>query len=301
MKYALKVLALGHSKLVNITAEEFKALEKAQNVLSGFSNLTENYRIVLDAYNRVETVSHETALNHIIYGFSAYSGVLDTRVVINSALIGYLAAARYFLDSTDKLLPHLLQPSDVSAFNKFRSEYYDANKEYCFIEALRNHVQHRDLPVDGIKYHNFVEDTKKHSVSDLVTAVSLYVMREKLEADEKFKKQALTDMPGEIDVIQCTRSHMAGLWALHDYLLKNHGVLAANARNVVGQARDKFNATINGSLLGLHAVAATDDGVIKEQVPLLLDWDDARLQFLKNVGNLKNLQKRYVSGKIQKG
>ena len=52
-------------------------------------------------------------------------------------------------------------------------------------------------------------------------------------------------------------------------------------------------------MLGLHAVEVDDHEMITKQVPLLLDWDDAKIEALKSVSNLQNLHKRYVTGKSQ--
>ena len=41
------------------------------------------------------------------------------------------------------------------------------------------------------------------------------------------------------------------------------------------------------------------DGLIKK-TPLLLVWDDARIATQKRIGNLNNLHKHYITGKIFK-
>lgn len=299
MKHALRILALGHSKYIDISAEEFEAIKVAREQLRVFGTFTENYRIVLESYHRLETVKHEIELNNLLYGFGFYGGLLDIRVALNSAIMAYLATARYFLDSGDKMLTKLIGAQAFAAFEAFRANIYDTQKEYKFVEGLRNYVQHRAVPVDNMKFYNFVEDTKNHETSDIVTAVSLLVNRDSLQNDEKFKKGALVNMPDAIDIIQCTRVHMGGMWALHDYIISNHGALAATARKVISDQIDRFQKEVGGSVVGLHAVAYSDGKEITEQAPVLLKWDDARLDALKKIGNLKNLHKWYISGKIQ--
>ncbi len=44
-------------------------------------------------------------------------------------------------------------------------------------------------------------------------------------------------------------------------------------------------------MVGLHAVEATDSGEIQHKVPIFLNWDDARIESLKHLGNLGRLQR----------
>lgn len=300
MKYALRVMALGHSNLITLESSEYGKIKESREVLSLFAKFTENYRIVLDAYERVEDAIHQVSISNLLHGFGGYSESLQRRIHLNSALIGYLASARYFLDSSDKILPKLISETKSEEFVAFRASIYDNSKEYRFIEALRNYVQHRDLPIDSLKHNNFIEETDNREDSDLVTSISLLASREKLSSDNKFKREVLEGMPELIDIIQCLRAHMARLWSMHDRITKNHSDIASSARTEIEAQIERYKREIGGTVLGLHAVEATDSDEIEEKVPLLLDWDDARLESLKHIGNLARLQRWYVSGKIKR-
>lgn len=223
-------MALGHSNLIDLKSSEFEKIKHSKELLTLFAKFTENYRIILDAYERVEDAVHQVCISNLLHGFGGYSESLQRRIHLNSALIGYLASARYFLDSSDKILPKLITEREIAEFIAFRSSIYDDSKEYRFIEALRNYVQHRDLPIDNLKHHNFLEDTDNREESDLVTSISLLSSREKLRLDKKFKKAALEGMPEYIDIIHCLRAHMAGIWSMHDRIIKSHGSIASTAR-----------------------------------------------------------------------
>ncbi len=299
MKYWLRILVLGHSENLEITESAFRNIVSSRQNLSLFSSFTENYRVTLDSYRRVEINQYELALDHVLFGYSPYKGFLDAKVTLSSAVMGYLTAARYFHDWADKNLKIMIGDQSFQDFDKSRSDFYDSNPEYQFIEALRNYVQHRSLPIEAIKYHNFVEDRKNHENSDIATASSLYSDREKLREDKKFKKTVLSGMPEKINIIQCVRCHMSGIWKIHDLVISRNGKRADEARKVIETHRDRFSAEVGGNLIGLHAVSEKD-GTIVDQLPLLLDWDDARRDALKQTGNLTNLSRRYVTGKIQR-
>ncbi len=299
MKYYLQVLPIGQDTKIGITEKEFHELKQAKDVIKSFFSLTENYRVVVESYKAVEKAKHDAELDHILYSRFGYNDFSDVRVALHSPIVGYLASILYFRDSTNKILLKILSPTQMESFNKFRSNVYDSTSEFRFIEALRNYVQHRELPIHTVTYHNYVEDKDNIETSDRVFSLSLRATRQTLQEDKKFKKAALEGMPAVIDIIYCIRFHMEGIWKLYDYLARFHFGEADNAKATVLSAIRRFEAN-GGNSLGLHAIAQETENIVTEKVPLLLDWDDARRAAQKKIGNLNNLHKRYITGKIQK-
>lgn len=187
----------------------------------------------------------------------------------------------------------------VVAFKRFKSEIYDSTPGYRFIEALRNYSQHRELPLHILTHHLFAENTNDLDNSPLVTAMSFAASKEILVTDEKFKKSALEGMPDKIDIIQSIRFHMEGIWRLHDYLSKNLNALADKSRGLIANAISRFTKMTGESSIGLHACAQTTETHVAEQISMLLDWDDARRTANRNLANLTNLPRRYITGKAQ--
>jgi hypothetical protein len=254
----------------------------------------------VESYRLVEKAKHDAELDHILRSRLGYEDLLDSRVGLNSPIVGYLASARLFLDSTDKTLPELLGPESIDSFKQLKGGIYDGSAEYRFIEALRNYVQHRKLPIHAVTYHDFVEDGSNTHESNLVTSLSLKSDRETLGKDKKFKKDALKGLPETVDIIACIRFHMEGLWQLHDYLITTHSSVAGRAREQMSKYIERYIAETRDTALGLNAVATDAVSGPCETVPVLLDWDDARLATLAKLGNLRNLHRRYVSGKIHR-
>ncbi len=299
MNYCLRVLAIGHPHKVDLSKDEFEALKGAKDTLTKFFSFTENYRLVVQSYREVERAKHEAELDHMLYSNFGYESLADARVALNAPIVGYLSSARYFLDSTDKFVSKVLSESEVAAYQKLRSKIYDEVPHYAFIEALRNYVQHRELPIHSVTYHNFLEDKKNHATSDMVTSLSLCAAQETLRKDKKFKQSALAGLPERISIVGGIRHHMEGIWRLHDYLMKQHGGIPEAAREFVAAAISRYETETSDRSLGLNAIAYEDEFDTKESVPLLLNWDDARIDAEKRIGNLNNLHKRYVTGKNQ--
>lgn len=299
MNYWLRLPFLGGSHTLPITKDHFEQLAASKKRLLLISSFVENYRVVLDSYRTIETSLHKQSLNQQTLGFSFYKESLDTRVKLNSAYIGYLSAMRYFHDWSDRNLKEVLSHDQVKSFQTFRLNLRDSTPNYRFIEALRNYAQHRELPIEGIKYHHFVENTDDNENTDIVTAITTYISKQKLSKDKKFNKAALADMPDTINIVHCIRTHMNGIWKLYNYFFENYSKVATDSRKIIEESRNRFAKEFDGSLLGLEA-NSEKNGTIVDAIPLLLNWDDARIEAQKEIGNLNNLHRRYVSGKILK-
>jgi hypothetical protein len=299
MNYCLQANVVGSVGKITLTEEEFTAIKNAKRTLGLLFNLTENYRVVVESYRAVEAAKHEAELSSILHSKTGYDDMSETRVLLSSPISGYLTSSRYFLDTTPKLLGGLIGSDELEAFKKFCNEIYDSTPEYRFVEALRNYSQHRELPIHKVTYHHFVENVKDFEGSPFVTALSLGAAKELLAGDPKFKKPALEGMPDTIDIIQCIRFHMEGLWQLHDYLMKKLNALAEQSRAVVAESISRFEQLTGENAIGLHAFAEMSDIDVREEIPLLLDWDNARRLAVKRLGNLENLHRRYITGRIQ--
>ncbi|MFO1485504.1 MAG: hypothetical protein U1F71_19230 [Verrucomicrobiaceae bacterium] len=299
MKYTVEVLALGQNKKLCITEAQFVEIRDSKRNLSELLRLAECYGVLLRSYRAIEKVKHDKELDHVLYSSFGYDEILRVRMDLSAALIGYLASARLFLDSSPKLLKKLGREDLKQRFQELSSTIYDSSADYRFIEALRNYVQHRGLPIHGLVYHNFLEESKLEN-SDLVSALTISASKDELISDDKFKSSALVDMPDSINLIACARGHMEGLWGLYDFINKQTNEIGVKSRETIRILRDQFVRETGETPLGLHALALDDADHISEEIPMLLDWDDSRLNILKTFGSLKRLPKRYITGKIQK-
>lgn len=299
MNHYLQVLALGRRGQVQIDSHEFAKLKVASATLGHFFDFSENYRVVVETFKEVERATYLAELDHILYSKHLYTNSAHVRVSLSSPVLAYLSSSRYFIDSTNAILPRFLDEEAIRDFNAMRSAIYDGSQEYRFTEALRNYSQHRAIPFHGVVFHDSVEDPRNHDSSDFVTALALFADRELLDADG-FTKKALDGMPAKINIIRCLRAHMEGLWRQHDFIIKSHSAMAETARVDIDSAIKLFKERTGEDEVGLHAFVEDEKEQVVEELPLLVDWDDARKVVVKECGNLNNLHRRYITGKLQK-
>ena len=128
-------------------------------------------------------------------------------------------------------------------------------------------------------------------------SVYIAAQRDVLESDGKFKKTVLAEMTQDVNLLAAARKYVESLSSIHQFVRDLISVSIANARTVIESAHRKYSKVFDGSLIGLAALEVDDEGV-RSSVPLLLEWDDVRLQLQKRNRQLINMAKRYVTSKV---
>jgi hypothetical protein len=284
-------------KQLLLSVDEFNAIKQAKEYLGHLLKLTESYRIVFESYRNVELSKFTAELDHLLYGMSDYIDITNTRVFLNSPISGYLSSSRHYLYVIQTTLKYL----SLEGFNQYKEvshRFYDSNLEYRFIEALRNHVQHFQLPIDTIRFHNFKE--LENYESELVTCISVLASKQNLSKNKDFKKEVLNELPNEIEIVGSIRVHMEGMWHIQKSIHPFLATISKDQRNIINALFDKFEKETGDFSIGLNVIEIGSDGVITNEFNVTTEWEEARLLSLDKLGNLANLRKRYITGKIRK-
>lgn len=297
MRYLLRKSVLDTVPEVDISAEEFASLKAARPVLSNAFAIEEKYEIVIANYLDLEKQLLDIAATNSVRAMHGYAELFEIRSVLNIRLVNLLTATRLYLD---QLLLHIRDcvPEESNAaelVNAKRAEEYDTHFEYRFMEALRNHVQHRGIPV-----HHFRQNGRWTSFGDdglIEYSVHIAAMRSFLEEDERFKKTILAEFSGDVNLVAATRKYVESLSTINEFVRRLIADHVLRARKVVEAAHQKYANVYAESLVGLSALKVKEATVVAE-VPLLLDWDDVRLQLQQRNRQLINLAKRYVTSKV---
>jgi hypothetical protein len=297
MKYLLRKVVLGKVPEIEITAEEYTEFEKAKNILTNALAIEEKYEIVIRNYIGFEKKILDTTNTYMVRTTLGYSDFFEVRLELNIRLVNLLTAARLYVDQLNQnvreCIPNTTDSKEL--VKEYFSKEYDVNKEYRFMEALRNYVQHRGFPV-----HLAPQGGRWTSLEDdglLEYYMELYTIRSYLEEDGKFKKTSLDELDEKIDLKTATRSYMESLSNVHESVRSIIAESVKAARELIEDARRRYAAIHNGSLAGLSACKLSDKKIVCT-VPLLLDWDNIRMELQNRNRKLINLKKRYVTSSI---
>lgn len=297
MTYVLRKAVLDIVPEIEITPAEFAALKAAREVLADAFAIEEKYEIVVSNFLALEKQLLDVAATNAVRATHSYGEFFNIRSALNICLVNLLTATKLYLDQLPQHIADCVPNSaDIADAVKRRcSEEYDKNFEYRFMEALRNHVQHRGIPIHFIRQDGHW--TSFDELGQMEFSIYIAAQRDVLESDGKFKKTVLSEMTQDVNLLGATRKYVESLSSIHQFVRDLVADSIAAARNLIESAHARYSKAFDGSLIGLSAQEMGEEGV-RSSFPLLLDWDDVRLQLQKRNRQLVNLAKRYVTSKV---
>lgn len=299
MNYILRKAVLDAVPEVEIERTEFEDLKSAREILANAFAIEEKYEIVVSNFLALEKKLLKVAVTNTVRDTLSYGEFFETRSALNIRLVNLLTATKLYLDQLPQhiadCVPNNLDVADT--VKRCCSKEYDKNFEYRFMEALRNHVQHRGIPI-----HFFRQDsrwTSNDEYGHMEFSIYIAAQRDVFESDGKFKKTVLSEMTQDVNLLAAARKYVESLSSIHQFVRDLISASITTARALIESAHSKYSKEFNGSLIGLAALEVGEEGV-RLSVPLLLEWDDVRLQLQKRNRQLVNMAKRYVTSKVPK-
>lgn len=298
MKYLLRIGTLDGFPEIEITANEYVAFERARNILNNALEIEEKYEILITNYLDFEKQILDSSAGDMVRMNIDYSDFFEVRLGLNIRLVNLLTAARLYIDQLNQNVREcaLNITNPEQQVKNFMAREYDTCKEYRFMEALRNYVQHRGIPVHFTKQGG--RWTSKGDNGFIELNMELYSQRTYLKEDLKFKKEVLEELDEFIDLKAATRRYIESISNVHESVRGIIKESVSEARKLIEDAHERYSPHHSGSMVGLIACKWSDQGQ-ESAIPLLLDWDDIRLKLQKRNRKLTNLRKHYVSSSIK--
>jgi len=300
MKYILRKVVLGKVPEIEITTEEYDDLKIAKNILLNALAIEETYEIIIRSYIDFERQMLDTIIIHMVRRGWDYMALFEERLGLNIRLLNLLTACRLYVDqlpqNVRECIPNVCNSEEI--VKEYFSKEYDRNKEYRFMEALRNYAQHRGIPV-----HWFQGSSRWTSLEDdglMEYSIELASLRSYLEKDGKFKKEVLEEMDEKVDLKEATRNYIESLSNIQESVRIAVAESVKSSRKLIEDACSRYASVNSGNVLGLSACKRTDCGLV-DTIPLLLDWDDVRLKLQQQnpkAINLKNAMLLTLSRQI---
>jgi hypothetical protein len=297
MRYLLRKAVLDTVPEVEISACEFADLKAARSVLSNAFAIEEKYEIVISNFLDLEKQLLDVAATNAVRNTLTYGEFFETTSVLNIRLVNLLTATRLYLDQLPQHIGDCV-PSNPDAAEVVRvrcSKEYNGYFEYRFMEALRNHVQHRGTPIHFVRQDGHWTSFDEDGLMEF--SVHITAQRSFLEEDGKFKRAVLAEVSEDVDLVAASRKYVESISAINELVRELVANSVASARTTIENAHSRYSQDFAGNLIGLSALAIDAGGVISS-IPLLLEWDDVRVQLQKRNRQLVNLAKKYVTSKV---
>ena len=225
-----------------------------------------------------------------------YDEFFSTRLSFNIKIVNLLTSARLYVDQLGHHVREILpETSTIKEDIKILfNQEYDTIPEYRFMEALRNYVQHRGIPVHSTQYSASREGEGEDS--RLVFSTEVYSNKKYLMEDGHFKRPILKEIPEKVDLKAATRVYVESLSRVHCRTRKIIDQKLKESRLIINKHINQYKQACPGDVIGLHAFCFNGDEFI-ESISLNTEWDDIRVKLQKRNVELVNLRKRHVTGK----
>lgn len=239
-----KLIKFDHGKTESeIDKVHAENIIRAKWFLIELLSMEEKYDIIIQNYKEFELLILELTLNHQLYRGKDWSDIKGELLEVNRKLINVLTSTKLYIDQLKHSAKIVFESSsqDVQTLDNYISAQYDSNPSYRFFEALRNHVQHRDLPIHRIRYNeNVYDETKELSEFN----INVHCLVKNLMADKKFKKQVLVDLGSQdkdyIDIKYHLRKYIQSIGIINDFVRERAESKAEEKENLICSLLDSY-------------------------------------------------------------
>jgi hypothetical protein len=192
-----------------LSQAEYDALQQAIGVIGTLWYLEESYDVLLQNAVEMETaVAHQAAYQRA--NVSSFPDEVDLEVrLLNRLLINFLASARAFVDSVQASLNRVDGPlrDKCGDLKTFFSEQFDDVFSYRLMEALRNHSQHRALPI--LQNLTTIRNWRSRGESMAMLSVSPQIERDALINNHKIRRKTRDEIAQGCEAMIDLMPHLA--------------------------------------------------------------------------------------------
>ncbi|THF61071.1 hypothetical protein E6C76_20985 [Pseudothauera nasutitermitis] len=275
-KYTLEQRVVGPHLQMDITEERYNELAHAREVLSDALAFEQRYELLLGNFISMELAFTEICLRTIVEPQYRYPEIAETIRQANRHIVNILTAMRGYADQVRQDFKCVeLKPRFSLIAKAELVKVFERSPDYRFMCELRNYVQHKATAIHGFEEAG----AASNDPNGWVEMIKFYASKASLSADGDFKTRVLDEQPEKIDVRRCARQSVQEMGVAHLALRRAIAEHVVRARSAFESAIRDYEEGGAESVLGLCARRRVGD--VSDDVPVLLDWDDVRLQLVE--------------------
>jgi hypothetical protein len=302
INYSLARNVLESVSALPITKDEFDSIKLARDGLLGCLSVEQKYDLVLENYLEFEKCLLELSAKYMVLGQYTYVSFQADFSIVNRRIMNLLTACRTYIDHVKHDIKKLIKlPSLDFNINDEFAKQYDAFLGYRTCEALRNHVQHRALPVHTFGIDSSWDDHADDSALSFVTAI--YLDTDLLREEGEFKSTILNELESlgrKFDLKKLLREYIEGIGEVHISLRFKIDANFSAWKNLYLSQIDRYKNEFvkEQSSIGLIAQACLGDSMRLEKINIFTGLIELREHLVKKNPRLNKLSRRYVSSKV---
>lgn len=269
-KYIIYSKNLSNGFEEEILKEKYDELKKSKETLSEVFAKEKIYNIILMNYYEFEKELFEINLTDEIFksgyfDFSKYLSKIEQRILnLLSSITLYLDS--YIDDLKDKYIEELKK--EYKQISEIIKEKLENEQQIKLMKYLRNQIQH-----NGLLITNFSFDGRNLS-DDLREETLRFEIDKNTIKARGFKIDEFTDFDEKIDLKKTIRVYM-------DFISEVHKKFRDLTNEKTINARSEFENIFNQYSQKYLCIAQKINNEIKNELQILLDWDDIRVEMIK--------------------
>lgn len=307
MKFGITTSAAKYSDFIELKENEFKQILDARDNLFAVLFLEEKFDLISENYYEYETELLSIASRKMISHNDNYFSMSNERNTVGRRIINLMTTCRMYLDSINHHLS-LLYAKDIGKLNLIENEksnQYDNCFGYRVIEALRNHVQHKGIPIHNINFsykriYTGNESMLSHVAIPLINASAL-------EEDSGFKKSVLKELKtimieDEIDIRPLIRDYVESIWKIHTLARKMISPDFDIWKNIINNNFKRFqkDSKMEAKVSRIKLVTINDQDRWDKTTYIFQDYITRIIDYQNKNSTFNFLTKCYASNEIRK-
>jgi hypothetical protein len=296
--YNLRIMAVGYGPGLELSKADYEALVLAAQRTYLATDVEEKLDLLLENYVEYERELLDLALESSLFSPLDDHRVFTTAQRINRRAINLLSAARTYIDQVKHSVSRYFGRGDGPDISALLSAEYDKHLEYRLAEELRNHAQHRALPVHRVSWPSSWEQMNAPDQRLRFSVIPEVSVRE-LVSEGGFKAKVLEELKRDgkehVPLTPILRRYVESLASVHAFVRAAISGPAETDNQTVSAALERARAELSSELAGL-AVTVGDDPENVHETHYLSDrsWV-RRATLIRKNSQLSNLSRRYVS------
>jgi hypothetical protein len=301
MRYGITRLAAGQHPFIPISQEEFTRIKKAKACYLVVLGIEEKLDLLLENYAEFEGGLLCLSLRRAIFRDLDWDGLMDDIQVTNRRLANLLMSVRLYTDQVKRNAAALFGRNGQTTVAIL--EALAEQRKTCFglrvLEELRDHIQHRDLPVRHLTYlrgrEKATSRTFRHRIRPALQVAAL-------KEDPKFDRdvlRALEERGATVALIPFVREGIEAVGRIHECLRELAGPDIETWCGILQDVLARGREALGEDLTALGVIAEDDEEHCFESQQVFDDLLQRRVVLLRKNRSLSNLSLHFVSGELE--
>lgn len=302
MKFVLTNLVAGKSPILEITQDDYEAINDSDGLIYELVLMEQKYDNIIENYLEYENYLIEVSHRHMVNRDFVWSGERQASNTIQRRIMNVLNSSYAFIQQSKHHLK-MIFPEDIDKidnYDSFLNQQYDKYLGYRVMVAIRNHSQHFNFPAQHLALS--MKRVNRGVHNRLLISATPSISITGLSKNKKFKRKILTELKeiGDIiDIKPLLREYIACTSRIIMFLRDTTEKIKKNAGDIYYMANGRIRSMVSDATLWNPVAAILNrDKTVRHKVIINIERILLRQQYEKKNCDLSSLNRHFASGEV---